>query len=229
MGRPSRKLPFSRADGRSPNFLLTDENWNEVELAYGCALSDTIRQSIVDATNQFLASEVFERNAKPSRPTIDMVESIRAMSDKIRKKLSAGGETAAFAQSAIMEHLVSKYLKLEPYEQLFHALDEVTSSLSAACTQALTELDDPEAHVFRDGVSWDRWIRVLTHIAEQNGLPIAASNAGNAEAELGPFARFVEALQELFPQEVRRHANTRLSSAIYRARRQPIEEIEESE
>jgi hypothetical protein len=124
--------------------------------------------------------------------------------------------------------LSQKYLKIEPYEQLFQALDEVTSSLSAACKQAVAELDDPDALVFRQGVSWQSWIRALTTIAEQNGLPTAAPKAGNAEVELGPFARFVEALQVYLPKEARLHANTRLSSEIYRARRQPSEEIEGS-
>lgn len=229
MGRPSHKLPVSRVVGHTPEFSLTAENWSEIEAGYGCSLSNTERQAIVEATNDYLTSEVFERNAKPSKPAIDMVEAIKAASDNLRKKLStAGGETAAFAQSAIREHLVSKYLKIEPYEQLFHALDEMTSSLSAACTQALSELDDPEATVFREGVSWESWVRALTAVAVQNGLPAAASKAGNAEAKLGAFARFVEALQVHLPEEARRHANTRLSSFIYRARQQPVEDTDKS-
>jgi hypothetical protein len=230
MGRPSRKLPISRSVGRSPEFLLTDESWNAVEATYSCALSDTIRQSIIDVTNQFLASEVFERNAKPLKPAIDMVEAIKAASENLRTKLStAGSEAGAFVQSVVKEHFSSSHLRLEPYEQIFQGLGDVMSSLSAACTEGLAELDDPDAKVFRKGVSWESWIRALTDIAEQNGLATAAPKAGNSEAELGPFARFVEVLQEYLPKEARRHANTRLSSAIYRARRQPVGETEESE
>jgi hypothetical protein len=229
MGRPPRKLPISGAVGRFPEFLLTAENWNEIEAAYGCTLSDSVRQSIIEATNDYLASEVFERNAKPSKPAIDRIESIKVASDHLREKLSTpGGQTGAFTQSVIREYLFSRHLQIEPYEQLFQVLDELMSSLSAACTQALTELDDPDAKVFRDGVSWEAWIRALTDIADQNGLAIAAPRAGNPEAELGPFARFVEMLQAQLPKEARRHANTRLSSNIYWARRQPIEASEES-
>ena len=68
MGRPSHKLPISRAVGPFPKFLLTNENWSAVEVAFGCVLLDTVRQSIVEATNKYLASEVFERTAKPSKP-----------------------------------------------------------------------------------------------------------------------------------------------------------------
>jgi hypothetical protein len=230
MGRPPRKLPISRAIGRSPKFSLTDGSWLKVEAAYGRALSNTVRQSIVEATNEYLATEGFERNAKPSRPTIDMVKTIKAASDDLRKKFStAGGDTAAFAQFAIREHLFSKRLQIEPHEQLFHVLGEVMFSLSGACTQALTELDDPDAKVFREGASWDQWIRALKEIAEQNELPVAASKAGDSEAALAPFARLVEALQDHLPKQTRRHANTKLSSAIYGACRQPTEKIKESE
>ena len=108
----------------------------EVEAAYGCALSAPIRQSIVEATNRFLAFEVFERNAKPLGPAVDLVESIKAVSDKLRKILSTAGDDAgAFAQSAIKEHFSSAHLRRKPYEQLFHALGDMMFSLSA-CLQA---------------------------------------------------------------------------------------------
>ncbi|MBN9004605.1 MAG: hypothetical protein J0H40_04245 [Rhizobiales bacterium] len=126
MGRPPRKLPISGAIGPSPEFSLTDESWKKVEAAYGCPLSDPVRQDIVEATNRFLASEVFERNAKSSKPAIDMVHAIKAASDKLWTKFSmAGGDAGAFAQSAIKEHFSSPHLKTEPYEQLFQALGEV--------------------------------------------------------------------------------------------------------
>ncbi len=222
MGRPSRKLPISRVVGSSPEFSLTDGNWKKVEVAYGRALSDTIRQSIVETTNKFLASEVFERNAKPLTPALDLVESIKAASNNLRKEVStAGGDAGAFAQSVIKEHFFSSHLRMEPYEQLFHALGDVMSSLSSACTQALAEMDDPDARVFRDGASWDDWIRALTKIARQNNLPIGASKAGTTKADVGPFARLIAALQKHLPIEARRHANSRLSAAIYSAR-QPI-------
>jgi hypothetical protein len=229
MGRPYRKLPISREVGRSLELSLTAESWDKIQAAYGYPLSNTVRQAIVEATNNYLASEVFERNAKPSKPVIDMVEAIKAASDNLRKKLSpAGGESGAFAQSVIRQYLSSKHLQVEPYEQVFQVLGEVMSSLSAACIQALSELDDPDAKVFRDGVSWASWIRALTAIAEQNVLPTAAHKAGDSEAEFGPFARFVEALQVHLPKQARRHANTRLSSEIYHARQQAFDLIQES-
>ena len=100
------------------------------------------------------------------------------------------------------------------------------SSLSAACMQALAEMDDPDARVFRDGASWDNWIRALTKIAKQNNLLTGASKSGSTEADLGPFAGLIAALQIHLPKKAQRHANTRLSEAIYSAR-QLIETIEE--
>ena len=51
MGRPSRKLPISRVVGSFLEFSLTGRNWNKIEAAYGCSLSGSVRQSILEATS----------------------------------------------------------------------------------------------------------------------------------------------------------------------------------
>lgn len=227
MGRPARKLPISRAVGSSPEFSLTDQGWKKVEIVYGQALPAAVRQSIVDTTNKYLEWEVFERNASALTPAVYLVESIKSASDNLRKKLSkTGGDAGAFAQSVIKEHFHPVHFRMEPYDQLFHALGDVMSSLSVACQTALLDMDDPEGKVFREGASWDDWIRALTNIAEENDLPTASSKAGNPDADVGPFARLVAALQAHLPKEARRHLNTRLSSAIYSAR-QPVKAADE--
>lgn len=219
MGRPARKLPISKAVGNSPEFSLSDQGWKKVEVAYGQALPAAVRQSIVDTTNKYLEWEVFERNASALSPAVDLVKSIKAASSNLRQKLSmAGGDAGAFAQSVIKEHLHSAHFRMKPNDQLFHALGDIMSSLSVACQAAIEEMDDPEGKVFREGASWDDWIRALTNIAEENDLPTAASKAGNRKSDVGPFARLVAELQAHLPKEARRHANTRLSSAIYSAR-----------
>jgi hypothetical protein len=173
----------------------------------------------VDKTNKFLASEVFERHAKPLTPAIKLIESVKTTSDKLQEELSTkGGDAGVFAQSVIKEHFFSSRLRMEPYDQLFHVLEDLMSSLSTACRQALAETDDLDATIFRDGASWNDWIRELTQTASQNGLPTAAPKAGSPEAEFGPFARLVAALQKHLPREARKHNNTRLSHAIYSAR-----------
>jgi hypothetical protein len=228
MGRPARKLPISRAVGNSPEFSLTDQGWEKVEIAYGQALPAAVRQSILDTTNKYLEWEVFERNASALSPAIDLVKSIQAASNNLRKKLSTtGGDAGAFAQSVINEHFHSVHFKKYSYDQLFHALGDVMSSLSSACQTALVEMDDPDATCFREGASWDDWIRALTNIAEENDLPTAASKAGNRKSDVGPFARLVATLQENLPKEAQRHANTRLSSAIYSARANPLKTTDE--
>ncbi|MDR6304556.1 hypothetical protein GGQ85_002266 [Nitrobacter vulgaris] len=227
MGRPARKLPLSSAVGNSPQFSLTDQDWAKVEIAYGQTLPTAVRQSIVETTNKFLEWEVFERNACALSPAVDLVKSINVASNSLRQKLSrAGGDAGAFGQSVLKEHFRSVHFRKDSYDQLFHALGDVMSSLSAACQSALTEMDDPDAKFFREGASWDDWIRALTNIAEENDLPTASSKAGNPEADVGPFARLVAALQAHLPKEARKHLNTRLSSAIYSAR-QPLKATDE--
>ena len=172
--------------GSSPEFSLTDQGWKKVEIDYGRALPAAVRQSIVDTTNKYLEWEVFERNASALKPAVDLVESIKTASNNLRKKLSrAGGDAGAVAQSVIKEHFYSAHFRKTSYDQLFHALGDVMSSLSAAWQTALAEIDDPDAMFFREGASWDDWIRALTNIAEENDLPTTASKAGNRKLGSG--------------------------------------------
>jgi hypothetical protein len=183
----------------------------------------------VDTTNKYLEWEVFERNASALKPAVDLVESINAASNNLRQKLSmAGGDAGAFAQSVIKEHFHPVQFRMRPYDQLFHAVGDLMWSLSAACQIALKEIDDPDVTFFREGASWDDWIRALTNIAEENDLPTAASKAGDRKSDVGPFARLVAALQQHLPKQSRRHLNTRLSSAIYAARANPLKAAEEA-
>ena len=119
MGRPSRKLPISGAVGSSPEFSLTDHGWKKVEIAYGQVLPAAVRRSIVDTTNKYLEWEVFERNASELKPAVDLVESIKAASNNLRKNFLAGGEGGAFAQSVVKEHFHSAHLTMDPYASCF--------------------------------------------------------------------------------------------------------------
>src|SRR5262249_37053779 len=64
MARSVRTLPLASVGGH-PEFSPTNEQWKQIERAYGHALSDNVRQDIVAATIDFLLFEPFERAAEP--------------------------------------------------------------------------------------------------------------------------------------------------------------------
>jgi len=65
MARSVRTLPLASVSGGNPEFSPTNEQWKQIERAYGHALSDNVRQDIVAATINFLLFEPFERAAEP--------------------------------------------------------------------------------------------------------------------------------------------------------------------
>ena len=244
MARSVRMLPSSRAMGRTAEVSITDKDWEHVEAAYGYPLSLEVRQSIVEATNELLYWEIFERNASPERDAANLISSIRDASNNLRGALSACGGNAGFvAQLLVKEHLVTPRLSLDPHEQLFHVLGELLFSLSSACSRALaspavpdqTELttasDEPTglfcgyperglAPPFREGESWNAWVRRLNEIASSNRLPFKVSKGSDKSLKTSPFVLFVDALQKLLPSGSRHnHSLGGLAKAITAARR----------
>src|SRR5262245_45540273 len=65
MARPARHLPYAVVSGGDPEFLPTDEQWKQIEGAYGHALTDNVRQAIVAETVYYLFFVLFERTAQP--------------------------------------------------------------------------------------------------------------------------------------------------------------------
>src|SRR5579884_2806619 len=138
MARSVRMLPLSKALGRLVVISITDENWENVEAAYGYPLSVDVRQDLVDSLNELLYWETFERNASPEKDALNLISSIRVASNNLRGALSACGGSAGFvAQLLVKENMAAPRISLEPHEQLFHVLGELLFSLSSACSQAL--------------------------------------------------------------------------------------------
>lgn len=232
-------LPSSKASGATAEFSISVEDWPKIEKPYGHDLSADVRQQITEATNRFLYFEAFERNAEPLKPAIDMILRIRAASNKLQHEfVNCGGLAGMHAQRIISEHFysetrvgVQKYehafpgLNVHTSEMLFEAIGDGLFSLSTACTQALQTMGDTNCkddRPFQEGERWRLWIRQLTRIASENGLPFAVSKGSDKSRsnQVSPFVRLVKALQERLPKEARRHGHGMhgLATAIFRAR-----------
>lgn len=243
MARSVRMMLSSRSSGRSEEISLTDHDWKDVEAAYGHSLLTEVRKSIIEATNELLYWEVFERNALPEREALNLISSIRSASNNLRAALSVcGGDAGFVAQLLIKESLVTPRLSLERHEQIFHALGELLFSLSSACTQALADPSVPDqvkpaapidasavlfdeysanrpARPFREGESWNAWIGRLTEIASKNRLPFKVSKGSDKSNRTSPFVLLVDALQKFLPSGSKHtHSLGGLAKAITGAR-----------
>jgi hypothetical protein len=130
-------------------------------------------------------------------------------------------DAKVYADHVVKRHFDDPRLAMN-HGDLFNALSGVLTSLKVACTKALLEINDPNLPGHREGDCWDQWIRRLTKIADENGLPSGASKGADKSAKESPFTLMVKALQERVPRDARRHHGgeaATLAAAINRARK----------
>jgi hypothetical protein len=221
MARSVRTLPLASVSGGHPEFSPTNEQWKQIERAYGHALSDNVRQDIVAATINFLLFEPFERAAEPVSLARERVLTVQEAAKNLHDALvTAKATTATF----YAHHLIKQHFADEAYwSRKFRGrnrdklvrLRHVLAPLLDACKSALAELDDPNLPGHREGECWRGWVRALTQIAEQHKLPT------NASRKPSPFVVLVRELERYVLLEARRHTHSyeALAKAIQRARR----------
>ena len=141
------------------------------------------------------------------------------------KQAAKGFDHALYGQPegnarSYARHLVTKYFIDCRFRRtdLFQDLSSVLSDFIAACSHALKEDGASADRGFRQGKSWERWVRDLTRVLKKNGFQTTVRTD-----DLGDKSRFtglVMSLQKLVPAKVGRLCATRLAAgkAIQRAR-----------
>jgi hypothetical protein len=225
MTRSVRTLPLASVSGGDAKFSPTNEQWTQIERAYGHALTDDIRQAIVAATINFLRFEPFERAAEPVSLARKRLLTVQKAAKCVHDALVPAPAVTAtvYAHHIIKRHFADETFWSRKFRgrnsDKFVRLRRVIVSLLDACRFALAELDDPNLPVHREGSCWREWVRDLMQIANQHKLPIGA----RTETTHGPspFVELVRELQQYVLPEARRHTHSyeALAKAIQRARR----------
>jgi hypothetical protein len=226
MARSVRTLPLASVSGGDPAFSPTNEQWKQIERAYGHALTDNVRQAIVAETINFLLFEPFERAAEPVSVARERVQTVRKAAKILHDALVTAPATTAtvYAHHLVKRHFTDATFWSRKFRgrnsDEFVRLRRVLASLLGACTSALAELDDPSLPGHREGDCWRGWVQALTRIAKQHRLPIGSrTDTDKHWRGPSPFVVLVRELQRFVPTEARRHTNDALAKAIQRARR----------
>jgi hypothetical protein len=210
--RSVRTLPYAVVSGGDSKFSPTNEQWKQIERAYGHALKDNVREAIVAATINHLLFELFERAAEPVSLERKRVETVQKDAKALYDALVIAPATTA----TIYAHLDPRGVNSDEFLRQL-------ASLGGACASRLAELgedDDPNLPGHHEGDCWRDWVRALTRIAEQHKLRsgVRADTDKNWRGP-SPFVVLVYELQELLPAESRRHHGCgALAKAIQRAR-----------
>jgi hypothetical protein len=161
-----------------------------------------------------------KRNAAPLEKALNRVELIKNATRNLSKALaSPQGDITKYTNHLLGKNFDNRRLTVPQRERLY-AIRGVLTSLLSACDLAFKEMNLP-GQGYREGECWDQWIRRLTAIAAENGLPKGVAKSVDKSLVPSPFVLTVEALQNCLPARTRRHnhSHVALAAAIQRARR----------
>jgi hypothetical protein len=204
MARPARTLPYAVVSGGDPKFSPTNEQWKQIERAYGRTLTDDIRQEIVAATTNFLLFEPFERAAEPVSLERRRLQTVQRAVETLYDAIVTAPATTATAREIVQR----------------------LPSLAGECASHLARVDDPSLPGHCEGACWEDWVLALTRIAKQHSLPAGVRTDTDKNWRQSEFVVLVYELQQRLPPEARRHeacdtpaeAGDALAKAIQRAR-----------
>lgn len=224
MARRSQKLPWSSGRGlfaylarrvpgaapdSQPNFA-----WQQVEQTYGEPVPPDVRNSLIVATHLFILTEEAERKADRVTDAQREIEALERDASKLQATLIRASESDAgvVAIDLIERNIDERHLGASFYNS-FRAL---LAALPDACTAARQTLNELPSS--KEGDEWSEWVRRITKILKDAGLPWQVSK--DWRGKKSPFVALIEALQEHLPEESRRHTHSdgALAKAIVGAR-----------
>jgi hypothetical protein len=213
---------MSSGRGGDPQFAISDADWERIERALGKQLSADVRKTVHEATERFILFEPAERTAEPVADAEAIIKACKKSASNFQRTLQThafkSSDAAIYATGLIRKNFQDS--RLDNEERLFNPLSGLLTSFHVACIEALKELNDPE-FPFLKGNSWKLWIRRLTKIMQDAGLPWQArKDSDKAKHDRpSPFTAFVWELQKYLPTDCRYpYAISALPTAIKRAR-----------
>jgi len=209
------KLNVSRGTpGLIPTVRITERDWRSIETAYKHRLSPQVRKEVLEITNDYLLFADGESTAERVDFATDHVERLHKGAAAFWNEFRQMSDS--HADSLIVENFSKRWGK-----DGFNLFSEMMQSFLAICEFAPTELKNPANHGFRKGAQWSWWIRCLTEIMQEHGLPHQARKDPdkNKTGKPSHFVLFLRELQRCVPVEIRReHSLEAIATAITRAR-----------
>lgn len=216
MAKRKVRLNFARGNNKyAMELSITDEDWFRIEKAYKHRLSPELRQSIIEATWVFLGFVPGETSAELVKQASDDLKRVKNAAQEFRDL-----STQLLNSNSYGSHLVSEEFKIQENYDIFY---RHLSLFIKSCDLALVNIHDQHNHGWVAGSMWNWWIRQLTEIVKEEGLPYGARNDVDKNKTGGPsaFVVFVRELQKCVPSKFvpSQQSCGALTTAINRARR----------
>jgi hypothetical protein len=214
--RASRRRRIGVSDGFGGlNFKPDPKLWEDLEAALGQPIPGEVQKDITDLVGEYYAWQWSEVTAPFRDDVQSYIAALRRDAIKLRDTI---GQTDDFAKKGLQEvarHCKIKNVKagLPQRDAIRDVLTPLINATSVARSKFAT--DDPG---FREGESWNNMILSIRKLFERHGLPTGASQETD-RATSSKFVMFVRALQNHFPEDLRRHddaVDATLAKAINR-------------
>jgi hypothetical protein len=214
MGRVRKLAPVSSAV--SVEDIRECFDWAGIEQAIDREIAPAAREQICRATQIFTQSAEFEANAPSLTEAEDRLKRLASTTEEawraLLRETGGGSDVAAYIKDLIGRNLLG-------------SATAVMSDLLVEYGNAkrtLSELRDNPAHRYEEGMAWREWIRALTEIAIEHGIPtgVRTDTRLDPDKTASRFVMFIGKLQASIPQRFRRHTHSSeaLAKAITRSR-----------
>ena len=242
----NRKGSRARLDialiGPVEEFTATDEQWSKFEKALDKPIPQPVRERIRERTSTYMSGAQAEMKAAFAGDYKKRLAEIEELTTRLRTLLFHGSENldtlAAATALAGLDELIPQ---AHEGEDIYEGEDILAAALNApyvetkraALENALgrvalnchMEIHHRDAPGFVEHEAWDVWIAALGKIMREAQLPYGI--ATSAYERTSPFVRFVDALQGLLPEPLRRHCGPPLTKEMMAARKRIQNRLED--
>ena len=204
--------------GDQPVINIDDERWRQIEHAYGSSFPQSVRASIVRATESFSFLHTFERTPERMAKVKVVLEAHDKAASRFFNELFTGPSVTSDAGS-YAHYLIENNFRSSQTTVIERGLDGLLDVLRAfhiACNASIKELNDRSSTNVLAGDAWKIWINRLAEILFEARLPVSVRNDDGSKGKQLPLLPLVRELQACLPREYR-HDEAALAEGISQA------------
>jgi hypothetical protein len=196
-------------------------HWGEIEQAYGRALPEEVRKSIVLAVHALINDGTIEQNGLFATAANKRIREIRQGALQLKSTLNKR-TLPDHNERALSLLLKDEIKRLGPPRSDLRESAMMAGRLVVACDRLLAKIASGQG--VEEGEAWKHFIRVVTAILKKAGLPTGASQSCDKRSDdtPSPFVALISEMQKRLPSNIRRHERAdplSLAKKINEARR----------
>jgi hypothetical protein len=201
MARYARRIPAASA--RAEPVCIDEEGWRRIENGYGRTLPDTVRQQLLEATEEYVRFGSLESEAAKVSDARDQIVRLQGAAGRFAEALNAAEqEDAGFYAVQLIDKAVKRAPSGSRGALTTRKLSTALWRFQSICSDALKDLEEVDGW-HRPGTRWRQWIGRLTQIVRSHKLPYGVRKDVDKQKTGRPsgFVLLVGELQSFLPHQ----------------------------